>query len=265
MSKSTRNHGFTIVELLIVIVVIGILAALVIVTFRGAIGRAQEASLQNDLRNGVNSIKAFHAVNGRFPTTVSHCPAPSGDSVCVKSSEGNGFVYVHDNSVTPNTFRLTAYNDTVAYRATENESAKKVARPGIATFNYTGSMQSWSVPAGISTLKLDVWGAQGGGSSGGLGGFASGELSVTSGDSLYVYVGGAGKDGPASQNVTGGWNGGGHAAQVDSATYGASGGGASDVRMAGTSFANRILVAGGGGGKGNIAGAPAGALSAFRA
>ena len=29
-------------------------------------------------------------------------------------------------------------------------------------FDYTGSVQSWTVPAGVTQLQLEVWGAQGG-------------------------------------------------------------------------------------------------------
>lgn len=47
MKKTTS--GFTIVELLIVIVVIGILAAITIVAYNGIQARAQNASVQNDL------------------------------------------------------------------------------------------------------------------------------------------------------------------------------------------------------------------------
>jgi prepilin-type N-terminal cleavage/methylation domain-containing protein len=49
-SPSVRNAGFTIVELLIVIVVIAILAAITIVAYNGIQNRAYDTSVQNDLR-----------------------------------------------------------------------------------------------------------------------------------------------------------------------------------------------------------------------
>jgi prepilin-type N-terminal cleavage/methylation domain-containing protein len=62
------QKGFTIVELLIVIVVIGILATLVIVTFTGIQQKARNTKRQTDI-NAVNShVEAFYAQNGYYPT-----------------------------------------------------------------------------------------------------------------------------------------------------------------------------------------------------
>ena len=58
------------------------------------------------------------------------------------------------------------------------------------TFNYTGSMQIYVVPAGVTTVAIQADGAQGGsnmiGVVGGLGGTALGDLTVTPGDTLFV-------------------------------------------------------------------------------
>lgn len=64
-----KNRGFTIVELLIVIVVIGILAAITIVAFSGVQERARYAVMQSDIRNINNAIIAFQADNGYYPRT----------------------------------------------------------------------------------------------------------------------------------------------------------------------------------------------------
>ncbi|MCC6371031.1 MAG: T9SS type A sorting domain-containing protein [Bacteroidia bacterium] len=114
------------------------------------------------------------------------------------------------------------------------------------TFGYTGSMQSFTIPSCVNSVTLLTRGAQGGASgdaatAGGLGGMATGVMSVTPGDVLNIYVGG-----------TNGYNGGG-AAGVNSgcsSANGGIGGGASDIRFNGVALSNRILVAGGGGGAG---------------
>jgi prepilin-type N-terminal cleavage/methylation domain-containing protein len=51
-----KQTGFTIVELLIVIVVIGILAAITIIAYNGIQDRAQRAKISSDLRNIENAI-----------------------------------------------------------------------------------------------------------------------------------------------------------------------------------------------------------------
>jgi len=56
MKWAKQTHGFTIVELLIVIVVIGILAAITIVSFNGVQERAKTTQAQTDLRNLTQAI-----------------------------------------------------------------------------------------------------------------------------------------------------------------------------------------------------------------
>lgn len=65
-SKKDAQIGFTIVELLIVIVVIGILAAITIVAYNGIQSRARETSLRSDLTNIAKQIELFHA-DGDYP------------------------------------------------------------------------------------------------------------------------------------------------------------------------------------------------------
>jgi len=66
-----KYSGFTIVELLIVIVVIGILAAITIVAFNGVSGRAQIATLKSDLKNGSTQLGIYNTENGSYPSTAS--------------------------------------------------------------------------------------------------------------------------------------------------------------------------------------------------
>jgi len=62
-----RTNGFTIVELLIVIVVIGILAAITIVAFNGVQNRANDAAVQSDLAAVGKKMAAFNVDNFRYP------------------------------------------------------------------------------------------------------------------------------------------------------------------------------------------------------
>ena len=70
MGKTNKQHGFTIVELLIVIVVIGILAAITIVAYNGIQNRSKDASVQTDLANLAKQFELFYADKGVFPTTT---------------------------------------------------------------------------------------------------------------------------------------------------------------------------------------------------
>lgn len=68
MSLKLKQQGFTIVELLIVIVVIGILAALVITTFTGIQQRARNTERETDIKAIHGQVEAYYAQNGRYPT-----------------------------------------------------------------------------------------------------------------------------------------------------------------------------------------------------
>jgi hypothetical protein len=110
------------------------------------------------------------------------------------------------------------------------------------TFQYSGAMQTYVVPAGVTTVTIEAWGAQGGANwanNVNFGGYSKADFSVTPGETLYIFVGGQ------ATSITGGFNGGGNGEGA-----GKGGGGGSDVRQGGTTYNERIIVGGGGGGAG---------------
>lgn len=114
-------------------------------------------------------------------------------------------------------------------------------------FDYTGAIQTWTVPAGVTSIFVDVAGAQGGSSSpflGGKGGKVSGLLTVAAGDVLQITVGGQSTTNIAVYGFGGN---GGH-----STTYGTiarAGGGLSAISTAApVTQANALVIAAGGGG-----------------
>jgi prepilin-type N-terminal cleavage/methylation domain-containing protein len=80
---STRRTGFTIVELLIVIVVIGILAAISIVAFNGVQARSRDARRVSDLNNIAKALEAQFAINGEYPNTVAS--GVGGTTTCLSA------------------------------------------------------------------------------------------------------------------------------------------------------------------------------------
>lgn len=125
-------------------------------------------------------------------------------------------------------------NPVVTYSITATDCLPVIDTASLI-FNYTGTVQTFTVPVGVSQITIDAYGAGGTGINfaAGKGGRARGELIVTPGQVLNIYVGSAA-----------GYNGGGQGKN------GANGGGASDVRVGGTALINRVIVAGGGGGAG---------------
>lgn len=68
IKKLQAEKGFTIVELLIVIVVIGILAAIVIVAYNGIQSRANVTARNTTAENLAKKIEAYNAVKSAYPT-----------------------------------------------------------------------------------------------------------------------------------------------------------------------------------------------------
>lgn len=122
-SNSTKS-GFTIVELLVVIVVIGILAAITIVAYRGISQRAIVSTLQSDLNSASTQLKMYQATDdsNKFPDADDCSVAPANKTICLKHSSGNNFTYTPDNSTNTATYVLDVDNDGLTYRIT-NDSA----------------------------------------------------------------------------------------------------------------------------------------------
>ena len=76
-----RQAGFTIVELLIVIVVIAILAAISIVAYTSMQQRARDSIRASDAKSIVKALEAYKAVNGRYPL-----PTPTGGAGAFEQS-----------------------------------------------------------------------------------------------------------------------------------------------------------------------------------
>jgi len=110
---SKYRSGFTIVELLIVIVVIGILAAITIVAFNGVQKRAMTASISTDLANASKSLKVFQVTNSGYPIANDCSASPAAGSICLKSSGATTYQYTASSS--PQSFCITATNGTTSY------------------------------------------------------------------------------------------------------------------------------------------------------
>lgn len=141
----SQQSGFTIVELLVVIVVIGILAAITVVAYTGINQKAIVASLQSDLTSSSRRLKLYYIDNGAYPASLdgSNCPTGPADSrYCLKPSQGNSYTY--NSPGAHSGFSLTATNGSTAWRITENSAPGEVA-PITAIAAIAGTPQDGSV------------------------------------------------------------------------------------------------------------------------
>jgi type IV pilus assembly protein PilA len=95
-----RNEGFTLVEILIIIVIIGLLAVIAIPQFISYRSRAIDAQLKSDLRNAAVAVESYFAKWSSYPASVAQI-------------QGYGFqptdgVTLTITVVTPNSYSITA-------------------------------------------------------------------------------------------------------------------------------------------------------------
>lgn len=117
------RRGFTIVELLVVIVVIGILATITISTFGGVTQRATIASLQSDLSNASKQLKLFVAEYGTYPATIDCTQPNSTTNTCVRFSADTVSNYSVDNIYNPQNFCIHSMKGGQAYRIKDNTNS----------------------------------------------------------------------------------------------------------------------------------------------
>lgn len=88
----TQTSGFTLIEILVVISIIGILAALLLANMAGIRGRAADAKLKNNMTQFRTALRYYYNENQSYP------PTP-GDSKCATIGLSTSFI---DAAVIPN-------------------------------------------------------------------------------------------------------------------------------------------------------------------
>lgn len=114
-SRKGTSSGFTIVELLIVIVVIAILAAITIVAFNGVQVRAKEAAVISAVRNASGKVQEYEITNGSYPTSLG--------AVAVTDPANATYGYRADNVEGRKSWCVSAVNGDIVYHATQVATA----------------------------------------------------------------------------------------------------------------------------------------------
>lgn len=157
------RNGFTIVELLIVIVVIAILAAITIVAYNGIQNRAYDTSIQSDLRQISKQLDLYNVQNGSYPDSQAKL-ATMGVRVAknaygrnaVSGTATYNLLYCRPQSSDPSKYALVASSKSGTLFQFSDGSISSISR------------STWDAPAppsagicteaGVSASTPQIWG-----------------------------------------------------------------------------------------------------------
>lgn len=107
--KQALSKGFTLIEILVVIAVIGVLTALILPNLVGARERARDASLKKTMREFQTAMRLYYNDNQVYPASLANAVAQTGSGSPYMKESLNGVVDFYSNpDGTTNSFAACA-------------------------------------------------------------------------------------------------------------------------------------------------------------
>ncbi|HPF31283.1 MAG TPA: prepilin-type N-terminal cleavage/methylation domain-containing protein [Candidatus Saccharibacteria bacterium] len=113
--NKSLSKGFTIIEVVVVIVIMAILSTIFIVSYQKTIDNTDKANLRNDLYKATTQLEKYNSMNGGYPASLS-----SLDEGELEASEGTTYTYVYYSA--DNSYCLSGVKFDFTYYVTSNNN-----------------------------------------------------------------------------------------------------------------------------------------------
>ncbi|WP_373088162.1 type IV pilin protein [Zhongshania sp.] len=141
-----RSLGFTLVELMITVAIIGILASIAYPSYQEQIAKSRRNEATNALFSSAQALERYYSANGRYTTASGGTTLPAVFVARVPDS-GTAFYTIAATAAANNTFTLKA-----------TRSGPMVGDAcGNFTLNETGQLALLDKPSGSSKTVADCW------------------------------------------------------------------------------------------------------------
>lgn len=90
--KNSRQRGFTLIELMVVLVIIGVLAALIVPNVLDRADDARATAAKTDVNNVMQALKLYRLDNGRYPSTQDGLQILTGKSAQTGATTGRVYM-----------------------------------------------------------------------------------------------------------------------------------------------------------------------------
>ena len=173
-TRHAHDSGFTLIEVLVVVIIIGILSAIAIPVFAGQKSKAANSNIQADLKNYARAADQFFTNQFFYPSdpsgfslrgTETGVPTTSNDTAyrafTVKDGVNAGYVIFGSATTTGTVFVISSYDEKPPQRTTL--TALPEVPPTAGTYGVPGNVgpNSWIAPQGAQWGAATILGSAG--------------------------------------------------------------------------------------------------------